>query len=249
MSEAVIYTRIPASDPELVAEARQHGMSDLHEALGPVVGRMGLMSPRMRPLNPGLRIAGPAVTAYNYPGDNLMIHKALHQLEPGQVLVFTNGGGTQGALWGEMAATYSQQKGVAGVIVDGGIRDTDALTEMRFPVWSTAISPCHPEKSAPGAVNVPIVCDGVIVNPGDIVVADGDGVLVIPRQDLRRAVEGARARAAKEAEMRRHLSAGVSPFELLKMQGALDAAGVEVRDSTWDERAAHRADDLVPAGT
>lgn len=241
MTQPVIYTRIPASDPALIAAARECGVSDLHEALGPVAGRMVLMSPRMRPLNPGVRIAGPAVTAYNYPGDNLMIHKALHLVEAGQVLVFTNGGGTQGALWGEMAATYARRKGVGGVIVDGSIRDTDALSEMRFPVWSTAVSPSHPEKRAPGAVNVPIVCDGVLVNPGDIVVADGDGVLVIPRQDLRMAVEGAQARMAKEAELRKRLETGVSLFELLNMQPALDATGIEVRDTTWQEDEARRA--------
>jgi 4-hydroxy-4-methyl-2-oxoglutarate aldolase len=240
MTQPVIYTRIPKSDTDLIAQARECGVSDLHEALGAVGGRMALMSPRMRPLNAGLRIAGPAVTAYNYPGDNLMIHKALHVLEPGQVLIFTNGGGTQGALWGEMAATYAQRKGVAGVIVDGSTRDTDALSAMRFPVWSTAISPSHPDKRAPGSVNVPIVCDGVLVIPGDIVVADGDGVLVIPRADLRLAVEGARARMDKEVALKKRLETGVSLFELLNMQAALDATGIEVRDTTWQEDEARR---------
>lgn len=235
MTQAVIYTRIPTSDPQLIAQARECGVSDLHEALGAVGGRMALMSPRMRPLNPGVRIAGPAVTAYNYPGDNLMIHKALHLVEAGQVLVFTNGGGVQGALWGEMAAVYARSKGVAGVIVDGSIRDTDALRDLRFPVWSTAVSPSHPDKRAAGSVNVPIVCDGVLVHPGDIVVADSDGVLVIPRRDLRLAVEGAQSRMSKEAAMKKRLETGVSPFELVNMQPALDAIGIEVRETTWQD--------------
>jgi len=241
MTQPVIYTRIPGSDPQLVAEAAQHGVADLHEALGAAGGRMALMSPRMRPLNPGLRIAGPAVTAYNYPGDNLMMHKALSMIEEGQVLVTTNGGGTQGALWGELAATFARNRRVGGVIVHGSIRDTDVLTEMRFPVWATDISPCHPEKGAAGAVNVPIVCDGVMVHPGDIVVADSDGVLVIPRDRLRAAVEGARSRKAKENEIKQKIAAGQSLFEIANMQSALDATGIEVREGSWAQDQAGRA--------
>lgn len=229
----VIYTRIPLPDPALVAEAASYAIADLHEALGPVAGRMALMSPRMRPLLAGRRISGAAVTAYNFPGDNLMIHVALRLATRGQVLVLTNGGGHQGALWGDVACTFAVKKGIAGVVADGAVRDVDALRELDFPVWATAISPEHPEKRGPGSVNVPVVVDGVLVEPGDVVVADGDGVLVIPQAHLARAVEGARSRAAKEVAIRDRIEAGESLFEILNMAAAVEAAGIAEIDGDW----------------
>ncbi len=229
----VIYTQIPRSCPELLSEAATFAIADLHEALGSLAGRMGLMSARMRPIATGQRILGEAVTAYNFPGDNLMIHKALHLAEAGQVLVLVNGGGEHGALWGDVAGTYAKAKGVAGVVADGPVRDVDALRAMPMPVWATSISPSHPEKRGPGAVNVPVVCDGVLVNPGDVVAADGDGVLVIPRASLRAAVEGARARAAKETDIRREVEAGASLFDVLGMARMIEAAGIVERPGTW----------------
>jgi len=231
----VIYNRIPTPDPDLVAEAAQYAIADLHEALGPVQGRMSLMGPRMRPLLQGKRISGPAVTAYNFPGDNLMIHVALKVAQEGQVLVLTNGGGTQGALWGDVACTFAVKKGIAGVVSDGAVRDVEALRGLDFPVWATAVSPGHPEKRGPGSVNVPIVVDGVLVEPGDVIVADDDGVLVIPRAYLRQAVEGARERANKEVAIRERIKAGEVLFDILKLDVALDAAGIEQHDTTWLE--------------
>jgi 4-hydroxy-4-methyl-2-oxoglutarate aldolase len=232
---SVIYTRIPLPDLELVREAGEYAVADLHESLGPVEGRMALMSPRMRPLLAGRRISGAAVTAYNFPGDNLMIHVALRVAERGQILVLTNGGGHQGALWGDVACTYAVEKGIAGVIADGAVRDIDALRELDFPVWSTAVSPGHPEKRGPGSVNVPVVVDGVLVEPGDVIVADGDGVLVIPRDRLKATVEGARARAEKEVGIRKRIKAGESLFEILKMQDAVTGAGIPEKNVTWLE--------------
>lgn len=232
---SVIYTRIPLPDPELVREAGEYAVADLHESLGPVEGRMALMSPRMRPLLAGRRISGAAVTGYNFPGDNLMIHVALRVAERGQILVLTNGGGHQGALWGDVACTYAVEKGIAGVIADGAVRDIDALRELDFPVWSTAVSPGHPEKRGPGSVNVPVVVDGVLVEPGDVIVADGDGVLVIPRDRLKATVEGARARAEKEVGIRKRIKAGESLFDILKMQDAVTGAGIPEKNVTWLE--------------
>jgi len=237
MIPPVIYTKIPASDPALVAEAASYGISDLHESLGGHLGRATLMSPSMRPLCPKLRISGRAVTAFCYPGDNLMMHKALQLAQPGDVLVVTNGGGAQGAMWGELASTFAQTRKLAGVVVDGAVRDTGPLAEMNFPLWFTAISVCHPEKSALGAVNVPIVCDGVLVNPGDIIVADADGVMSIPRQYLQMAVEGAKGRAAKEAEVRKALRGGATLFDVFKGEETLKASGISIRDTTWLEDA------------
>ena len=229
----IICTRIPLPDPALVAEAAKYALADLHESLGAVQGRMALMSSRMRPLLQGRRISGAAVTSYNFPGDNLMIHLALNVAARGQILVLANGGGTQGALWGDVACTFSAHKGIAGVVADGPVRDIDALREMDFPVWATSISPSHPEKRGPGSVNVPIVVDGVLVEPGDVIVADGDGVLAIPQAHLARTLKGARQRAEREIAIRERIKAGESLFEILNMQAAVEGAGIRQVDATW----------------
>ena len=231
--KSVIYNRIPSSDPALIARAAAFGIADLHEALGAVQGRMCLMSPAMRPIAAGQRVCGPAVTAYNFPGDNLMIHAALNVAEAGQILVFTNGGGSQGALWGDVACGFAKKKGVAGAVVHGAVRDTDALRALAFPVWSTAVSPEHPEKRGPGAVNVPIVVDGVLVEPGDIIAADADGALVIPRAELQRAVEGAEARMRAEETIRARIAKGELPLDILGLREVIEAAGIEQFDCTW----------------
>ena len=231
----VIYNRIPASDPALIARAAGFGVADLHEALGAVAGRMALMSPAMRPIAAGQRLCGPAVTAWNYPGDNLMIHAALNLAKPGDVLVFTNGGSAQGALWGDVACGFAVKQGIAGAVVHGACRDTDAIRELGFPVWSTAVSVEHPEKRGPGAVNVPIVADGVLVEPGDIIAADADGVLVIPRALLAHTVERANARAEAERGFRTRIAAGERLIDILGMQAVIDDAGIAQKDCTWQE--------------
>jgi 4-hydroxy-4-methyl-2-oxoglutarate aldolase len=233
----VIYNRIPQTDPALIARAAGFGVADLHEALGGVAGRMCLMSPKMRPIAAGQKVCGPAVTAFNFPGDNLMIHAALNLATEGQVLVFTNGGSSQGALWGDVACGFAMKKRVAGAVVDGAVRDTDAIREMGFPVWATAISVEHPEKRGPGAVNVPVVLGGVLVEPGDIVVGDADGVLVIPRKLLAHAVEGAEKRAAFEVQFRARIAAGELPLDILGLREIIDGLGIDQRDGTWQDDA------------
>jgi 4-hydroxy-4-methyl-2-oxoglutarate aldolase len=233
--KSVIYNRIPSSDPALIQRAAQFGIADLHEALGAIQGRMCLMSPAMRPIAAGQRVCGPAVTSYNYPGDNLMIHAALNVAQAGQVLVLTNGGGSQGALWGDVACGFARKKGIAGAVVHGAARDTDAIRALEFPVWATAISVGHPEKRGPGAVNVPIVVDGVMVEPGDIIAADADGVLIIPRAELGRAVAAAESRAAAEVVYRARIEAGEALIDILGMRAVIDAAGIEQRDCMWLE--------------
>ncbi len=233
----VIYSRIPSSDPALIARAAAFGIADLHEALGAVAGRMSLMSPAMRPIAPGQRLCGPAVTSWNYPGDNLMIHVALNIAKAGDVLVLTNGGGAQGALWGDVACGFAVKKGVAGTVVHGATRDTDAIRELGYPVWATAISVEHPEKRGPGAVNVPIVVDGVLVEPGDIIAADADGVLVIPRALLAYTVERADARAEAERGYRTRIADGEKLIDILGMQAVVDAAGIVQKDCTWEDDA------------
>lgn len=234
--KSVIYNRIPRPDPALVARAAEFGIADLHEGLGEIAGRMCLMSPGMLPIAPGQKVCGPAVTGWNFPGDNLAIHAALYTAKAGDVLVLTNGGGHQGALWGDVACGYAKKKGLAGTVVHGACRDIDAIRALGYPVWSTAVSPEHPKKRGPVAVNVPVVVDGVLIEPGDLIVGDSDGVLVIPRALLAMAVENAEARAAKEVEFRRRIEEGEVLFDILGMRALVEELGIEIKDCTWEEK-------------
>ena len=231
--KSVVYSQVPGSDPALIARAAQHSVADLHEGMGAVAGRMCLMAPGMKPIQQERDICGPAVTAWNFPGDNLAIHAALHVAGEGQVLVLTNGGGAQGALWGDVACGFAVKKGLAGAVVDGAVRDTDAIRALGFPVWSTAVSVEHPEKRGPAAVNVPVMAGGVLVEPGDVIRADADGVLVIPRALLHATVEGAERRADYEIEVRRRIADGELPLDVLGMRKVLDELGIEIKDCTW----------------
>ena len=233
----VIYSDIPRPDSWLIARAAEFGVADLHGALGTVAGRMCLMSPNMRPIAPGQRVCGPAITAWNYPGDNLAIHAALHTAQAGDVLVFTNGGGHQGSLWGDVACGFAVKKGVAGAVVHGAVRDTDAVRDLGFPTWSTHISVEQPDKRGPAAVNVPIVVDGVLVEPGDIIAADADGVVVIPRALLAKVIEGAEARAANEVKIRARIAAGELPLDILGLRAVIENAGIEQIEGTWEDHA------------
>jgi 4-hydroxy-4-methyl-2-oxoglutarate aldolase len=196
---------------------------------------MCLMSPAMRPIAPGQRLCGPAITAWNYPGDNLAIHAALDTAKAGDVLVFTNGGGHQGALWGDVACGFAVKKGVAGAVVHGACRDTDAIRDMGFPVWATHISVEQPDKRGPAAVNVPVVADGVMVEPGDNIAGDAEGVVVIPRSLKQQAVEGAEARAANEVKVRARIAAGELPLDILGLRAVIESAGIERIDGTWQD--------------
>jgi 4-hydroxy-4-methyl-2-oxoglutarate aldolase len=236
MHDSIIYKRLPAAALACrPGAALDYGVADLHEAMGAVQGRRTLMSPTMRPLNPGLKIAGAAVTALNYAGDNLMVQKALLLAEPGQVVVLSNGGGLQGALVGEMMATYALKKGIAGIVVDGPIRDTDALRKLQLPIWSTSVSASHPERRGPGAVNIPLPCAGITVRPGDIVMADDDGVIAIPPADFERVLAGARQRVEKEARILAALRDGGTLYELSGANAVFDALQIDERDTSWED--------------
>lgn len=234
MPNGVVYRRVHPLDAAVVAAARECTVSDLHEALGPIKGRMMTMSARMRPLGLGIRMAGAALTVRPAPGDNLMLHRALRFAARDQVLVVA-ANGEAGAQWGYLAALYAERVGLAGVVVHGTIRDVDALAERRYPVWCTSISPAHPEKKGAGAVNIPVVCDGVAVRPGDLVVGDGDGVVVVPREDAAFAVQHARERAAAERVMERRLAAGESLWDLHDLGRTYDGLAVAEHDRRWDE--------------
>ncbi|MDO9405076.1 MAG: RraA family protein [Polaromonas sp.] len=235
MQHSIVYARIPAMAATCRAsDVLAFGVADLHEAMGPLAGRRALMDPSMKGLNHGLRMAGAAVTAWCDPGDNLMVQKALRLAQPGQVVVLSNGGSPHGALFGEMMATYVLEKKLAGVIVCGPIRDVDVLRELRLPIWSTCISPSHPERRGPGAVNVPVQCAGIVVHPGDIVMADGDGVIAIAPRDLGRVLDGARQRVEKEARIIAALKSGEHLYELSGADAVFRSLQIEERDTDWE---------------
>ncbi|WP_234683198.1 RraA family protein [Bradyrhizobium monzae] len=235
--QSVVYTRIPRLDPALVERARSIHVADLHEGLGPVVGRQCLMQPQMRALFPAARVCGQAITSFNFPGDNLMLHAAFRVAEPGDVLVLTNGGSPQGALWGEIASHYSRIRKLGGAVIDGATRDTVQITEMGFPVFASHVSVSYPGKRGPGAVNVPVVLAGVTVNPGDLIVGDADGVMAIPPSRVETAVRNAEARMAKEAEIKRRLDGGETLYDVGAMKGLFEAAGIVEIDAVWNDRA------------
>lgn len=241
--ENVAFRLVRRPEPALVARAARLAVSDLYEALPASERDAALMSPRMRPLALGRRIAGPAVTARCPARDNLMMHKALQLATSGDALV-VSAAEPAGAQWGYLVAIYAERKNLAGVVVEGCIRDVDVLAEQQYPVWSTAISPAHPEKRGAGAVNVPIRCDGVLVHPGDVICADGDGVLVIRQQYLLAAIETAELRAGHEAEAVAAIENGKSLFELHDLEPAFAASGVREIEAHWDDDPAGKASDI-----
>lgn len=232
MQENFVYRRIRRPHASLVGRAAALPVSDLYEALAERDAAM--MSPRMRPIVAGLRVAGPAITVRCGPGDNLMMHKGLLLAEAGDVLVVA-AGEPSGAQWGTLARIYAQRKGLAGVVVQGSVRDVDDTTEHRFPVWATAIAPDLPTKVAPGSVNAPIVCDGVTVNPGDLVCADGDGVIVVPRAQVEAVVAKAEARVRHETEIAAAIARGRTLFDLHDVGAAFAASGVREVDGCWED--------------
>jgi 4-hydroxy-4-methyl-2-oxoglutarate aldolase len=233
--QSVVYKKIPRLDPAVIERAKRIHVADLHEALGPVVGRQCLMQPQMRALFPAARICGQAITSFNFPGDNLMLHAAFRVAEAGDVLVLTNGGSPQGALWGEIATYYSRIMKLAGAVIDGATRDTLQITEVGFPVFASHISVSYPGKRGPGAVNVPVVVAGVTVNPGDLVVGDADGVLAIPPALVESAINNAEARMAKEADIKRRLDQGQTLYDIAGMKALFDAAGIVEIDGVWTD--------------
>jgi 4-hydroxy-4-methyl-2-oxoglutarate aldolase len=230
-----IYHRIPECDPDLVDAAGRLSVVDLHESMDVIPGRMALFDARIRPLNRKQRISGQAFTAYTFPGDGLIGHRAVQLAGRGHVLVFANGGCGPMVMFGEMVALAARQQGVRGAVLDGCVRDTEALTEMEFPVWSTGVFAGHLNKVGQGSINVPIVCGGVHVQPGDIIVADSDGVICLPLNQVAGTLERAKARAAREMGTRAELNSGKPIAEIFNVRPALDTVGAEEFDCTWKE--------------
>lgn len=237
---AIAYTKIPRIDPALLKRAAALTVADLHEGLGAIVGRQCLMQPQMRAMHAGRRICAQAITCYSYPGDNLMLHVAARLAEPGDVLVLSNGGTPHGAMWGDVMTYFCQHRGIAGAVIDGPARDTDRIAETGFAVYSTSISVSHPEKRGPGSVNVPIVVAGVTVHPGDVIIADTDGVMAVPPHLLEAGVANAEAREAKENDIRSRIEGGEMLYDIMGLSKDVAAAGVVEIAGTWADDEAKR---------
>jgi 4-hydroxy-4-methyl-2-oxoglutarate aldolase len=222
----VVYRNIARPPRPNVEALTPFGASTLHEAMG----RSGLMRPYIRPVYPGAKLCGPAVTVLLQPGDNWMLHVAAEQLRPGDVLVAACTTECEDGFFGELLATSIRARGGVGLVIDGGCRDVAALEEMDFPVFSRAISSRGTVKATLGSVNVPVVCANALVRPGDVIAADTDGVVVVPAERVGEVVEAAHRRETSEEDKRRRFAAGELGLDMYSMREPLKAAGLRYID-------------------
>src|SRR6185312_7019101 len=213
----IAVKRISRADPASVAALADHGVATIHEAMG----RVGLMQGYMRPVYPGAKICGTAITIFAHPGDNWMLHVAAELLEAGDVPVLGTSSENTDGMFGDLLATSFRARGALGLVIDAGCRDAAELRGMGFPVWS---------KAAVGSVNTPIICAGVFVHPGDVVIADDDGVVIVPKAEAPRVAAAAAAREAKEAKTRQRLAAGELGLDIYGMRESLAKAGLRYVD-------------------
>ncbi|MDF0605690.1 4-carboxy-4-hydroxy-2-oxoadipate aldolase/oxaloacetate decarboxylase [Neisseriaceae bacterium TC5R-5] len=222
----VVRRTIERADPAAVAALSRFGVATLHEAMG----RLGLMQPYMRPVYPGAKLCGTAITVLLQPGDNWMLHVAAEQVRAGDVVVAACTSACEDGFFGDLLATSLRAQGAHGLVIDGGVRDVQELAQMDFPVFSRAIHAKGTIKATLGSVNIAVVCAGVLVNPGDVVVADSDGVVVIPASSASQVAAKAAEREAKEQQKRAQLAAGVLGLDMYQMREPLSKAGLRYID-------------------
>ncbi|MEO6570072.1 MAG: 4-carboxy-4-hydroxy-2-oxoadipate aldolase/oxaloacetate decarboxylase [Ilumatobacteraceae bacterium] len=226
MNRHVIVREIERADGGVIAALGAAGTATVHEA----IGRVGYVGPHLAPIQQGSKIAGSAVTVLSHPGDNIMLHAAVEMCNDGDILVVTNTAPSTHGMFGDLLATSLMARGVRGLVIDAGVRDTADMRAMGFPVWSQHVSCQGTVKNTPGSVNVPVVLGGITVQPGDVICADDDGVVVVPRADAAWAAEQSQARLDKEAATRTRLEAGELGVDFYGLRDKLIEMGVEYID-------------------